>query len=263
MSVMMLVAFLFLKTGEKFATQETAAPTVGAFLAVAGKGMDGAEFAPQVMNDPAKAVEFVASKKPEFGIVTPGFYLAYGKALEMRPLLEVRRQKVESERFVLVMRKNVGETIDAAKGKVIATTLSAEERYVKGVILQDKLGAEARLKAITDVEAAAMDLAEGAKDAAEAVLMEEGAWKAIEKDEELGTKLRVVFRSDDLPCALLVAFRAACDCPKVAKLQTAYKNIQGTDDGKQALASIRVEKFEDVNAERLKKAEKLFLGQSR
>ena len=257
----MLIAFLFLKTGEKFATQETAGPTVSAFLSQVGKAMDGAAFAPQVVNDPVKAVEFCTKKKPEMGIVTPGFYLAYAKALEMRPLLEVRRQKVESERFVLVLKKGTGENLDAAKGKIIATTLSAEERYVKGVILQDKLGGEVRLKPVTDVEAAAMDLAEGAKNAAEAVLMEEGAWKAIEKDEELGPKLKAVYRSEDLPCAMLVAFCAPADSPGIEKVKTVFKTIQNTDAGQQALASIRVEKFADVDDARLKKAEKLFLGQ--
>jgi hypothetical protein len=254
------IAFLFLKTGEKFATQETAGPTVSAFLLQVGKAMDGAEFAPQVMNEPAKAVEFCTKKKPEMGIVTPGFYLAYAKALEMRPLLEVRRQKVESERFVLVMKKGAGENLDAAKGKIIATTLSAEERYVKGVILQDKLG-ETRLKAVTDVEGVAMDLVEGVKNAADAVLMEEGAWKAIEKDEELGPKLRAVFRSDDLPGALLVTFRAEEDCWGSAWVKKAFKSLPDTAEGRAALGSIRVEKFADVDDARLKKAEKLFLGQ--
>lgn len=257
----MLVAFLFLKTGEKFATQETAGPTVSAFLARAGKGMDGAKFEPQVMNDPAKAVEFCAKKKPQFGIVTPGFYLAYAKELRMQPLLEVRRQKVESERFVLVMKTGADAGLDALKGKTIATTLAAEERYVLGVILQDKLS-ETRLKAVTDVEGAVMDLVEGVKSAADAVLMEEGAWKVIEKDEELGPKLKTIYSSEELPGALLVAFHTPACCDRFGKIKKAFQSLQETAEGREALGSIRVEKFADVNEDRLKRAQELFLGRA-
>ena len=83
-AVMVLLGFLFLKTGEKFATQETAGPAVTEFMTTLAQPLS-VKFAPWVGNDPAKAVEYVTAKKPSFGIVTPGFYLAYAKALEMKP----------------------------------------------------------------------------------------------------------------------------------------------------------------------------------
>jgi hypothetical protein len=255
----MLAAFLFLKTGEKFATQEMAGPTVAAFLAQVGKGMDGVTFEAQVLNDPAKAVAFCAKKKPAVGIVTPGFYLAYQKALGMEPLLEVRRQKVVAERYVVVVKKEAGDGLEAVKGKVVATTLAAEERYVIGVILQDKLG-EVRLKAVTDIEGAVFDLVEGTKEAAGAVVMEEATWQAMEKDEELGPKLKVAHRSEEMPGALLVSFSASASGKEASQMKKAFQSLQDTAEGREALGSIRVEKFEDVNQERLKKVEELFLG---
>lgn len=258
----MLVAFLFLKTGEKFATQEMAGPTVAAFLAQVGKGMDGTKFEAQVLNDPAKAVTFCVKKKPPVGIVTPGFYLAYQKALGMEPLLEVRRQKVAAERYVVVVKKEAGDGLEAVKGKVVATTLAAEERYVIGVILQDKLG-EVRLKAVTDIEGAVFDLVEGTKEAAGAVLMEEAAWQAMEKDEELGPKLKVAYRSEEMPGALLVSFSASASGKKASQMKKAFQSLQDTAEGREALGSIRVEKFEDVNRDRLNKAEQAFLGKEK
>jgi hypothetical protein len=252
MHVMLMVAFLFLKTGEKFATQETAGPTVSNFTAfVAGK-LDDVTFEPRVLNDPSKAVEFVTAKKPAAGIVTPGFYLAYAKQLGMEALLETRRQGVAAERYVLVILKTAGDDLH---GKTIATTLAKEERYVSAVILQGKLGDEVRLKAVSDVEGALFDLAEGGKNAADAVLVEEAAWKTIEKDEELGPKLKVAFTSDELPRDLVVLFRPKAGNLDAEKLKTALK-----DADKQVLSNIRVEAFVDVDQLQLSKTQALFNG---
>jgi len=232
MHLILAAAFLFLKTGEKFATQETAGQTVAEFTKALGA------YEPQVLNDPAKAVEFCNAKKPPVGIVTPGFYLTYGKALGMEPILETRRQGVPAERYVVVVAKAAGDDLH---GKTIATTLSKEERYVTGVILTGKLGDEVRLKAVTDIE--------GAKGSADAVLMEEGTWKVIAKDDELGPKLKAAFTGEELPGALVVVFGPNVDKIDASKFKNADKRL---------LASIRVEAFVDVDQERLKKAQALF-----
>jgi len=259
MNVMLLAAFLFLKTGEKFATQEMAGETVGGFTACVAKTMGGVCFEPCVLNEPAKAVELCTTKKPPVGIVTPGFYLAYQKALQMEPIAEVRRQQVPAERYVIAVKKSAADGLDAVRGKVVATTLAAEERYILGVILQDKV-AEMRLKPVNDIEGALFDLVEGAKEAADAVLLEEAAWQILSKDEELGPKLKTAYRSEELPGPLVVAF-----CPNVgkldlAKLKTTLTTLHKSEEGRQTLSEVRVEAFEEVNTARLKKCMELFLG---
>jgi hypothetical protein len=248
MALLAALGFLFLKTGEKFATPEAAGPTVTEFTTLVGKQVGEATFAPWVGNDPAKAVEYVTTKKPALGIVTPGFYVAYAKALDMEPLLETQRTGVPVERYVLVMRKAAGEGIAAAKGQTIWTTLPAEERYVLGVILESQLG-EVRLKMTSDVEGAAFEIGDAA------VLMEEATWTALAQDEELGPKLKVVYRSAELPAPLVVAFRANVGRMDTGKVKAALKGLAPAVTGK-----IRVEKFVDVNEERLKQAEARFHG---
>jgi hypothetical protein len=211
--------------------------------------------APQVLNDPKKAVEFCAASKPPVGIVTPGFYLAYAKALGMEALLETKRTGVAAERYVVVTKKEAGDDLT---GKIIATTLASEERYVIGVILQDKFGRELRLKPVTDVEGAVFDLAEGARNAPDAVLLEEGAWKLYRDDPELGQKLKVVFESTEQPRDLIVVFRPDVKGLNVERLKTALRSMSESDEGRKILRSIRVEAFEDVNRERLSKAQALF-----
>jgi ABC-type phosphate/phosphonate transport system substrate-binding protein len=249
--------FLFLKTGEKFATQETAGQTVATLTDYLG-GKLGDKFEPHVMNDPAKASEFSAARRPPLGIVTPGFYLTYAKALGMEPLLETRRQNVAVERFVLVVKKSVPDDLDALKGKVIAASLAAEERYLVSVVLQGKLGEEVRLKPTTDIEGAAFDISDNAKNAADAVLMEEEAWKVFEKDEELGPKLKAIYQSGELPRDLVVVFRPNAAGLAVAKAKTVLQAMSSDAAGKQILDSIRVEAFTEVNSERLAKAQELF-----
>jgi ABC-type phosphate/phosphonate transport system substrate-binding protein len=248
-SILVAAAFLFLKTGEKFATQETAGEAVSGLTKYLSENA-GTSFEPRVMNDPVKATQFSAAKKPAAGIVTPGFYLAYGKALGMEPILETRRQNVPEERFVLVAKKDTGED-----PKIVATTLAGEERYVLSVILKR----EARLKQISDAEAAVFDIVEGVKDAPAGVLMEAAQWDAFKDDPELGPKLRVVFQTEPLPGSLVVVFRDT----KVdaEKLKSVLKAMSESDPGKTILRSIRVESFVDVDKERLARAEAKFLGQ--
>lgn len=246
-AVMVLLGFLFLKTGEKFATQATAGPAVAEFMTALGHPLS-VKFAPWVCNDPAKAVEYVTAKKPAFGIVTPGFYLAYAKALEMKPLMEVRRTGVGEERFVVVMRKAAGEGIAAVRGQMVATTLAAEERFVCGVVLEDKL-AEVRLKSVTDAEAAAFDVVEKG----EAVLLEEATWTALAKDEALGPKLKVVFRSAAMPGPLFVCFGKS-------RLEEAPVKAVLKDFDAAVIGKIRIEKFMDVDTNRLQQAEGRFHG---
>ena len=250
-------AFLFLKTGEKFATQETAGQTVATLTDYIG-GKLGGKFEARVMNDPAKATDFCATKKPPLGIVSPGFYLTYAKALGMEPLLETRRQNVAAERYVLVVKKSAANDLDTLKGKTIATLLAAEERYVVSVVLKGKLGEEVRLKPTMDMEGAAFDIADGAKTGPDAVLMEEAAWKIFEKDEELGLKLKAIYQSDELPRDLVVVFRPSAEGLDAAKAKTVFKEMSGDAGGKQILDSIRVEAFTDVDSARLTKAQELF-----
>ena len=243
------VGFLFLKTGEKFSTQESAGPTVALLTTFIGQ-QTGVAVEPHVLNEPGRAAEYCAADKPAACIVTPGFYLAYGKTLGMEPVLEIKRQQVAAERYVLVTK---GAELATLSDQWIATPLAAEPRFVAGVILQGKLGVTVRLQPVMDVEGAVMDMVEGAKTAAAAVLMEEGAWQAIHADPELGPQVKAVFISDELPGNLVVRFAGPLDA---GKLKTA---LQGTPVD--ILSSIRVEKFTDIHQDRLQRADKLFHGQ--
>jgi hypothetical protein len=254
--------FLFLKTGEKFATQEVAGPTVAGLTAYVGDRVAGSTnaFEPRVMNDPVKAAEFSGKSKPALGIVTAGFYLTYAKALGMEPLLETRRTGVKEERYVLVARKDASDDLSKLEGRMIATPLAGEQRYVIGVVLQGKLGEEIRLKPTMDVEGAVFDLAEGSKNAADAVLLEAGAWDLFKDDPDSGQKLKVMYRSDELPRDLVVVFGSKGETLNIDKVKQVLKGMSGSEDGQKVLRSIRVESFTDVDQGRLSKAEKLFHG---
>jgi hypothetical protein len=253
--------FLFLKTGERFATQEVAGPTVkGLTDYLAGQLGVADGFVPQVMNQPVKAAEFCAARKPALGIVTAGFFLAYEKALGMEPLLEVHREKVAAERQVLVTRQDGPADLTALQGKPLATGLAAEQVYVLNVVLQGKLGQECRLVAVTDPEGAVFDLADGAAKAPASVLLEEHAWKLFAADTELAAKLKVIFASDELPRDLVVLFRPNAAGLEDAAVQKALQTMTESAAGKTVLSSVLVTKFAPVDQERLANARKLYHG---
>ena len=258
-NVILAAAFLFLKTGEKFATQETAGPTVAELTAYLGDKV-GTKFEPRVMNDPVKAAEFCGVNKPAAGIVTPGFYLQYAKALSLEPLLETKRTGVKEERYVLVVRKDASDDLAKLTGKTIATSLANEQRYVIGVVLRGKLGEEIRLKNVGDAEGAVFDLVEGTKNAADAVLVDAGAWTLFKDDPELGPKLKVIYQSDDLPRDLVVSFGTTKETLNADKLKAVLKEMNGNDAGKQILNSIRVDSFVEIDKARLSQAQDLFYG---
>ena len=254
--------FLFLKTGEKFASQEIAGPTVAGLTAYVGGKVAGSTnaFEPRVMNDPVKAAEYCARSKPALGIVTAGFYLAYAKALGMEPLLETKRLGLKEERYALVARRDAGDDLAKFQGRTIATPLADEQRYVIAVILQGRLGEEVRLRPTMDVESAIFDLAEGATNATAAVLLETAAWGLFKDDPESGGKLKVIYQSDELPRDLVVAFPAATGAFNLDKVKQVLKDIGGSEPGQRILRSIQVESFTDIDQNRLSKAEKLFHG---
>ena len=254
--------FLFLKTGEKFATQEAAGPTVAGLTAYVGGKVAGSTnaFEPYVMNDPVKAAEFSGRNQPALGIVTAGFYLTYAKALGMEPLLETKRTGVKVERYLLVTRKDASDDVAKLEGRTLATPLATEQRYVIGVVLQGKLGEEIRLKPTMDVEGAVFDLAEGARNAPDAVLLDAGAWDLFKDDPDSGQKLKMVYQSDELPRDLVVLFGPKSGALNVDKVKQVLKDMNGSEEGQKVLRSIRVESFTDIDQGKLSKAEKLFHG---
>jgi hypothetical protein len=213
------------------------------------------------MNQPVKAAEFSAARKPALGIVTAGFFLAYEKALGLEPLLEVHREKIGAERQVLVTRQDGSADLAALQGKPLATALTGEPLYVLKVVLQSKLGRESRLVAVSDPEGTVFDLAENAPDAPAMVLLEEAAWKLFAADPELNGKLKVVFTSAELPRDLVVVLRPNATGLDTAAVARTLQTMSESDQGKTILGSIRVTKFAPIDQERLARARKLFHGE--
>jgi len=105
------------------------------------------------------------------------------------------------------------------------------------------------------------DLAEGAKTAADAALIETGAWALFKDDPDSGGKLKVVYTSDELPRDLVVAFGPAGGTLNIDKAKQVMKDMSGSDAGQKILRSIQVESFTDIDTGRLTTAEKLFHAQ--
>jgi hypothetical protein len=254
-------AFLFLKTGERFATQEVAGPTVTALTKYLGDRLGRSDlFAPRILNEPVVAAEWAGRIRPAAGIVTPGFYLAYGKQLGLEPLLETQREGITSERYVLLARQTGPKDLNGWQGKTIATPLASEQRYVTGVILEGKFGDEMRLRYTPDIEGTLLDMADAGAHASDLALIEEAAWKTFGADPELGGKLQVIMQSAELPRDLVVIFRPNLNGIDSAKVKQTIETMDTDDAGRAVLRSIRVSRFSTVDSNRLERARTLFLG---
>lgn len=257
------VPFAFLKTGEKYATQEQAGGSVEALAGHVAGQMTGSTnlFLARIFNSPAKTIEFVSTKKAVAGMVTPGFFFTYAKTLGMEPVLETKMTGIAADRYVLVARKDTVKQLADLNGRTIATQLADEQRFVLGVLLQDKLSPETRLKLVTDPESAVFALMEKAADAADAILIEETTWTGLFADDKEATaSLHVVHQSDTVPSSLVVVFRPNIGSFDVDKFKAALTGMKSTDTGKAILRNVRVESFNDIDHERLDRCQKLFTG---
>lgn len=261
MSIFLLVGFLFLKTGEPFATQDIAGPTVAGLTGYLGEQLD-VGFEPVVMNQPADAVLHVEKQKPAFGIVTAGFFLTYEKALGMQPLLQIRRLGRGGAKMVLVARQDAPDDLMEWSGQSIACALAAEERYLKAVVLAGQLGNEIRFEAVKDVEGAIFDLVEKTDTPFAAVLLEAAQWAFYRDDPELGAALKTIFTSAELPDDLLVGFGAGDEkAAPAADLVQALAAMKETEDGQRILRSVEIGRLDPIDDDRLGAARRLFHGE--
>jgi ABC-type phosphate/phosphonate transport system substrate-binding protein len=111
-----------------------------------------------------------------------------------------------------------------------------------------------------DVEGAVFDLADGAKNAADAVLLEAGAWNVFKDDPDFGGKLKVLYQSGELPRDLVAAFGPRTDAARDDKVKKILKDMSADENGRKILRSIQVESFVDVDTARLSIVEKQFYG---
>lgn len=257
MTELLLIAFLFLKTGEKFATQEIAGPTVAGFTDHLGAQL-GVRMEPAVMNQPADAVRYVERQKPALGIVTPGFFLTYEKALGIKPLREIHRLGGQSNRWVLIARQEVSDDLKDWEGKAVASPLAPEERYLKAVVLQGKLGNEVRFASIGDVEGALFDLAEKTDTAFAAVLIDAAQWELYREDPDLGAALKALYTSPELPEDLLVVFTVHAQQLDVDQLLTVLGQMTEDEEGKTVLRSIQVGAVRPIDQPRLDQTRRMF-----
>ena len=79
-------------------------------------------------------------------------------------------------------------------------------------------------------------------------------------DPDSGGKLKVVYKSDELPRDLVVLFLDKAEVQNTDKVKQVLKDMSGNEAGQKILRSIQVESFTDIDQAGLSAAEKLFHG---
>lgn len=152
----------------------------------------------------SKAVPYIKETKPSFGFLSFGAYLGLRKDHELRPLAVADASASGGAQYFLVSRDHV--TLDACKGKALATNHASDRRYLDRVVSGDAFAladfevVETRrpvqtLKAVIDGEAAC-------------ALVDDSQIVAMSKVDG-GHMLRPVWSSEKLPAVVVVSFGTA------------------------------------------------------
>jgi hypothetical protein len=195
-------------------------------------------------------------------LVTLPFFLKHEKALGLRAELQPAPQGgAGTERWSLVARK--GKVADAAalEGFTILSTAGYAPAFVRG----PALGAFGRLPAsvkITPSSAVLSALRRAAAGEPVAVLLD-GAQAAALPSLPFAAELEVVTRSPPLPSGVVATVDQRVPPARWAKLAAAFRELPGDPAGAEALAGIRMTRFEPVDAAALSAARAAYAEASR
>lgn len=194
-------AYVVLKTGERFASQERAAQVLSEFGGWVAPRVGQAGLAGRITNKPEEAISLVRDGKPLFAIVSPAFYLEHREELGMAVVAQTRRRGLATEKYAVVVAK--GAKADLSK---VSTSVAAEEKYLRKVVLAGGAAAQAALASSAWVGDDVAAMAEKDPDAPHAVLLDAATTAFFREDPVVWGEVEVAWESDDLPPDAVVVF---------------------------------------------------------
>ncbi|WP_242360074.1 phosphate/phosphite/phosphonate ABC transporter substrate-binding protein [Anaeromyxobacter sp. SG17] len=190
-------------------------------------------------------------------VVSLPFFLKHEKALALRAELQpVPQGSAGLERWSLVLKKGRGATAAALEGYTILSSAGFSPGFVRG----PALGAWGRLPAsvrIVQSTAVLSALRRAAAGEPVAVLLD-GAQAAALPNLPLASELEVVARSPSLPVGIVATVDRRMPPAQWAKLRAALQALPSDAAGAEALAGIRMSRFEAVDANALSAARRAY-----
>jgi hypothetical protein len=236
-------------------------------------------------NDAKAALKAIAEEKPEFGVVSLGFYLAHRDDLRLKPVLESRPPQA----FFLAAKKGSPPALKDLEGQVVAGTPFQEKEFVERVLFGPGAGGatvkpgeagspavkvpagnsahpEARPAAevgkwkVASTEGWSKGVRDVGRGKARAVLLNDRERLSM-SEIDAGKNLEVFYQTESVPLALMVSLGGENDTARKSAL--ALESLGRSPEGKEMLKSMGIDGFAPFDAGRLKAIEERYAKGSR
>lgn len=237
---------------------EQAQPTMDAFaMAVATRvGWEAGALSAVYHEKEEAGLAELAGGRAALALVPLPFYLEHGERMALTPVLEVLPASGEAERWSLVARKGaVREPAGLGEWELVGIPGYAP-RFVRRVALAGwgTLPADVRIRFSSRVLS---DLRRAAAGEPVAVLLDAAQSAALDS-LPFAAELEVVARSPELPANLLCRVGTRLTAEEEAGVVRALLALVGDEAGREVLASLRIERFREVDGRALQAVEKAF-----
>jgi hypothetical protein len=199
--------------------------------------------------------------EPDTGLalVTLPFFLEHHRELDLRPeMLAVPTDREAQEPWTLVAGAGaVGDPADL-EGWQVVSLAGHSERFVKGPALAD-WGELPDSVEITFSGAVLSSLRKAAKGEPVAVLLDAEQADALDR-LPFADDLEIVHRSQPLPVSVLCGVGDRPSPETMTVLSTTLDGLDESPDAVEALAGVRLDRFEPMDHESLQRVEEIFEG---
>ena len=261
--------YVIVQPGYPGSTSE--AQSFGTDLSTAlGKGGAPADLKGAYHNDAKAALKAIADEKPQFGIVSLGFYLAHRDDLKLKAILESR----PPQPFFLAAKKGSAPAIRDLEGQVVEGTPFQEKEFVERILFGPGAGggpvkpeeaaspgtrtpagdasrplAESSKWKVEPTEGFTKGIRNVARGKARAVLLTELERKSM-AELSSGKDVEVFYRTEAYPLALVVSMGGENEMAR--KSASALESLGKTSEGKEMLKTMGIDGFAAIDAARLK-----------
>lgn len=180
-------------------------------------------------------------QKPPFAITTLGTFLAYREKLDLIPLAQPVIDGSSAERYRIMVRKGMFNSLQALKGKAVGGALVEEPEFLKRVVLQGKADPQSffTLKGSQRVLHCLRALTKGELDG---VIVNSQQYRALGSLPFAG-ELEVAFTSEEVPLVGLMANGKLTTADERNRFARALSRVCTHQEGRQLCELFGVENF--------------------
>lgn len=222
-------------------------------------GWDRGVFGAEYFESEADGVQRFSAGDAGLGLVTLPFFLEHSDELGLRPeMLAVPTGRQPEEAWSLVAAKGAVKQPSDLDGWQLISLAGHSERFVRGAVLGD-WGELPSTLTITFSGAVLSSLRKAARGDKIVVLLDAEQADALPRLPFAGD-LEIVHRSPPLPVSVVCSIGDRMTSEKKAEFIGALAGLAQRPEAAEALAGVRLDRFEPMNAEALDQAEKAFSG---